>query len=769
MSRLPPPPADDPSPASESQPKHWGATEMVGESYALQRIRTLIDRVAPTDRPLLICGPTGSGKEVLAQRVHVRGLRSREPFVDVNCGAIPENLVESELFGHTKGSFTGASGYQPGFFQQVGKGTLFLDEIGELPLALQPKLLRVLESRSFRPIGSSKSLPFEGRIVAATHRDLQAMVKEGRFREDLYYRLSVFILELPSLDQRKEDIPALVAHFAARQPRPISFTLDAIQRLSNQTWPGNIRQLRNIIDQISVLTDDPCIDAATLQPFLKPIVNPSETTNSTNTLIDTLLEIPATDKLATVEAMLIDRALQRCNGNKTAAGQMLGVGRKTVERRLKIRDQQGLELDQMMSTSQQLIDSSKFPEAIDMLRRCIQQFGSVMGGRRLFEAYHLLGVSLRSSNGWLYAEAQACDEAAFEAGKDCCDALELSRLQFGIWVSQLMTLELGKARATAQEMVQRAHKIALPSALDEAHIALANTLFWLGDSEEAIACLGRGNLLGILRHSEHIGVQGFDLAGLAITFEGLAAFQRGAFDQARWALDTLEDRASEQHQQAFNRSITLQGAAWLACLFQEVERLGELATILETVADANIFTFYHGIGRVFRGCYLGFHGQYDEAEQAIQYGYQNFMMKHGGKLFHSFQAWHRGEILLQAGRPEDCYTLISQAIDMALEQQDRAYLGELLVLKARAQQALGKLDIAEQELRSALSTALALGSVPARVAAAYHLARLLQDTNRVAQAAETLTRALRGTDKVGGNPALKKAQRLLDELMQAVS
>jgi DNA-binding NtrC family response regulator len=769
MSRLPPQPSDVSAPAAQSPQKLSGATEMVGESYALQRIRTLIDRVAPTDRPLLICGPTGSGKEVLAQRVHVRGHRSKEPFIDVNCGAIPENLVESELFGHTKGSFTGASGYQSGFFEQVGKGTLFLDEIGELPLALQPKLLRVLESRQFRPVGSSKNLHFEGRIVAATHRDLQAMVKEGKFREDLYYRLSVFILELPSLDQRKEDIPALISHFAARQARALSFTAEAIQRMTQQTWPGNIRQLRNVIDQISVLSDEPCIDTATLLPYLKPIAEHLEKSDNSDALIDTLLDMPAVDKLVLVEGMLIDRALTRSKGNKTAAGQMLGVSRKTVERRLKVRDQQGQELTQMMATAQQLIDGSKFPEAIDLLKHCIAQHGAVMGGRRLFEAYHMLGVSLRSSNGWLYAEAQACDEAAFEAGKDCCDALELSRLQFGIWVSQLMTLELGKARATAQEMMQRAHKIAQPAALDEAHVVLANTLFWLGDCEEAIACLGRGNLLGIQRASEHIGVQGFDLAGLAITFEGLAAFQRGAFDQARWALDTLEERAGEQHQQAFNRCISLQGATWLACLFQEVERLGELATILETVADANIFTFYHGIGHVFRGCYLGFHGKYDEAEQAIQYGHQNYMMKHGGKLFHSFQAWQRGEILLQAGRAEDCYAVVSHAIDAALEQQDRAYLGELLVLKARAQGARGKFDHAEQELRGAFSTAMALGSVPARVAAAYHLALLLKQTDRIPQAAETLTRGLRGTDKLGANPHLKKAQRLLDELTFDVS
>lgn len=207
--------------------------DLIGESLACQRVRQLIERMAPTDRPLLIRGPTGAGKEVVARRVHRLGIQPEAPFVDVNCAAIPENLVESELFGHARGAFTGASNYRAGFFQQVGPGTLFLDEIGELPLALQPKLLRVLETREFRPVGSTDALPFHGRIVAATHRDLAQMVRDGQFREDLYYRLAVFVVELPGLDQRKEDIPALVRHFAGQHAELV----DQIAQLAHIAWP----------------------------------------------------------------------------------------------------------------------------------------------------------------------------------------------------------------------------------------------------------------------------------------------------------------------------------------------------------------------------------------------------------------------------------------------------------------------------------------------------------------------------------------------------
>lgn len=413
--------------------------DLIGESLACQRVRQLIERMAPTDRPLLIRGPTGAGKEVVARRVHRLGIQPEAPFVDVNCAAIPENLVESELFGHARGAFTGASNYRAGFFQQVGPGTLFLDEIGELPLALQPKLLRVLETREFRPVGSTDALPFHGRIVAATHRDLAQMVRDGQFREDLYYRLAVFVVELPGLDQRKEDIPALVRHFAGQQSRALSFTPEAMQRLYRQDWPGNVRQLRNLIDQLSVLAEDSRIDLATLAHFLP---GQPEHTDLGDELADAVLKLPGGDKLELVQDWLTDRALARCNGNKSAAAQLLGVSRKTVERRLKAREAQALELDAQLARGRQAVETGEFRSAIPLLRRASELAQDPLNR---FEALRLLGISLRSVNGWLCPQAQACYQAAFEAGRDHADPQALSTLQFGLWASQLMTLSLGKA------------------------------------------------------------------------------------------------------------------------------------------------------------------------------------------------------------------------------------------------------------------------------------------------------------------------------------
>ncbi|NHN77053.1 sigma 54-interacting transcriptional regulator [Azotobacter chroococcum] len=737
-------------------------TEIVGESTRFRNLLSLVERIAPTSHTLLICGPTGSGKEVVARRVHAQGLHPGQPFVDVNCGAIPENLIESELFGHARGAFTGATGQRPGYFQQVGRGTLFLDEIGELPLALQTRLLRVLETRSFRPIGAGESLRFEGRVVAATHRDLQAMVREGRFREDLYHRLTVFVLEVPGLDQRREDIPALVTHFAARQPRPLSFSEVALERLRQAPWPGHVRQLRNLIDRLGVLALSERIGLAELEPFLAPAQNASAEQDD---LADALLALEGDNKLQAAENLLIDRALQHSGGNKSAAAQLLGVSRKVVERRLKSRESRGQDAELLLEEGRRRVEAAEFREAIPPLRRCLDQLSRRDGAQLLrFEAYRLLGVSLRSVNGWLCAEACACYEAALQAGEGLGYGSELASMQFGIWSTQLMTLELGRARATAQDMLQRARDLGSPAARDEAHVAMANTLFWLGDCEEALACLARGGLLQGGEDEARSGLQGFDLGALALTFEGLAAFQLGAFARARQAMQRLLLRCGEDNPHPFNRALALQGAVWLACLFEDRERLGPLAVDLDSLSEQHGFTFYRGIGQVFRGCHMGSLGAFDEAERFMLEGYQSHMLNHGGRLFHSFQAWQRGELLLQAGRPADCESLLADALDLALEHQERTYLGELQTLKARARWAQGDTDGAEQELRSALSTAMALGSVSARIAAATQLALLLRQTRRAEQAAELLARALRGVATEAPPPSLARALQLFAEL-----
>jgi transcriptional regulator with AAA-type ATPase domain len=745
------------------------SSAFVGAAPAFRQLVRMIDQVAPTDHALLIFGPTGSGKELVARRVHAHSLRQDQPFVDVNCGAIPENLVEAELFGHVKGAFTGAGENRQGLFQQVGKGTLLLDEIGELPLSLQPKLLRVLETRTFRPIGSSTSLHFEGRVVAATHRDLRELAREGLFREDLFYRLAVFVLAVPGLAQRVEDIPALVSHFSSQHARRLEFSPAAIRRLSQHAWPGHIRQLRNLISQLSVLAENTLVDVDSLERFL---ANETGAPVSRASLADMLLQLEGRDKLAAAEDLLIDRALERTGRNKSAAATLLGVGRKTIERRLKSREEHHREARKCLEHARALTEEAKFAEAIPLLRRCLDllQTPHEPEAARLlqFDAHRLLGMSLRSVHGWLYAEATACYAAALAIGEGVCAPTEIAAIQFGIWTTQLTTLQLKQARATAQNMLERAHNSGDRVSLDEAHVAMTNTLFWLGDSEEALACLARGNLLRVARHDSRTGSQGIDLASLALTFEGLAAYQIGAFGQARRAMEMLILRASEPGTHAFAHAINLQGAAWLACLFDDTDQLGELASELESVSIANGFAFYRGVGQVLRACHLSSLGHADEAETVMLDGYDNHVVCNGGALFYSFKTWQQGELLLRAGRAQTCEAMLATAIDETLARQERVYLGELLVTRARAQWALGDVNAAELGLRTAMSTALAFGSVPARVDAARYLADLLRSTGRKAEAIDILERGLRS---LTADPTTRvtRAVSLLAEIQQDAS
>jgi two-component system response regulator GlrR len=228
---------------------------------------------AVSDASILIHGESGTGKELLARAIHQASPRSSKPFIAVNCGAVPESLLESELFGHTKGSFTGATRDHKGLFQATEGGTLFLDEIGDMPLPLQVKMLRVLQERTVRPVGATQSIPVDVRIIAATHRNLAEMMQQAQFREDLYYRLNVVTLELPPLSERREDIPLLATHFlasnASRYGKLIhGFSPEAMELLVSAPWPGNIRQLQNVVEQAVVLSTTPLITSALLQKGL---------------------------------------------------------------------------------------------------------------------------------------------------------------------------------------------------------------------------------------------------------------------------------------------------------------------------------------------------------------------------------------------------------------------------------------------------------------------------------------------------------------------
>jgi Nif-specific regulatory protein len=245
---------------------------IVGKSQSMQEVERQIGKVSPTKATVLLLGESGTGKTLIARIIHELSDRKAHPFIKVNCASIPENLLESELFGHEKGAFTGAAGQRSGRFEEAHRGTIFLDEIGELPLGLQAKLLRVLQDKEFERLGSNRTRLVDVRILAATNRDLGALAETGGFRADLYYRLSVFPIRVPPLRERKEDIPGLISHFldkAAREyGRTLSLTPDALAALTRYDWPGNVREMENLIERLAILVDNERIDAPFLRPYL---------------------------------------------------------------------------------------------------------------------------------------------------------------------------------------------------------------------------------------------------------------------------------------------------------------------------------------------------------------------------------------------------------------------------------------------------------------------------------------------------------------------
>lgn len=263
----------EPPNAAGSEDETWRAG-VVFRSSRMAELMAEARMVAASDASVLIRGESGTGKEVLARAIHRASLRAKGPFVAINCGAIPEQLLESELFGHAKGAFTGAGASRVGLFQAANGGTLFLDEIGDMPLALQVKLLRVLQERVVRPVGTTRAEPVDVRLLSATHRDLDAAMAEGQFREDLYYRLDVVSLNLPRLDERREDIPLLASHFvqllADKYRKDINgFAPEALEALATAAWPGNVRQLFNVVEQSCALTSTPLIPLALVQRALR--------------------------------------------------------------------------------------------------------------------------------------------------------------------------------------------------------------------------------------------------------------------------------------------------------------------------------------------------------------------------------------------------------------------------------------------------------------------------------------------------------------------
>ncbi|MBX3186224.1 MAG: sigma 54-interacting transcriptional regulator [Labilithrix sp.] len=323
---------------------HFGYAGLVGTSAAMRKLYALIERVRDTDVPILVTGESGTGKEMVARAVHVAGPRAKQPFLGVNCGAIPANLLESELFGHVRGAFTGAERDRKGLFREAENGTILLDEIGEMPQKMQAGLLRVLQEKTVRPVGGVKEEPCSARVIAATNRDLATMVAEGTFREDLFYRLHVVELKIPALRERTDDIPALIDHFlglfAARHKRERkTIERTAVRRLQAFDWPGNVRQLEHVLlnawllsEESEITSDDLDLPTASVRPS-PPLGTTSEPRTSASTT--STVRARTQEEYRDAEKEKILSALTRCNWNRVQAAKMIGVPRRTFYRRLK--------------------------------------------------------------------------------------------------------------------------------------------------------------------------------------------------------------------------------------------------------------------------------------------------------------------------------------------------------------------------------------------------------------------------------------------------
>ena len=305
-----------------------GADGIIGQSEPMRQMLSMVQTIAPSDATVLISGESGTGKELIAKAIHKSSNRSSGPYVAFNCAAITESLMESELFGHEKGAFTGADRRRDGRFAQADKGTLFLDEIGEMPLLMQAKLLRVIQEREVQPVGSDRILPIDVRIIAATNRDLAEEVAEGRFREDLFYRLNVFSLTLPPLRERPEDVASLaqsfLENFAAKNGKRIKgFTPGAMDRLIRYTWPGNVRELENVIERAVVLLLGEHVSERELPAHIAAANGAQTMTPSAQALT-----------LRDLERNAIIQTLNRTGGNKSEAAKILGITRKTLHTKL---------------------------------------------------------------------------------------------------------------------------------------------------------------------------------------------------------------------------------------------------------------------------------------------------------------------------------------------------------------------------------------------------------------------------------------------------
>jgi DNA-binding NtrC family response regulator len=715
--------------------------KFVCESAVMRTLLSNVERVSASELPVLITGSTGSGKEVVASLIHQLGSPDNSPFIDVNCSAIPENLIESQLFGHEKGAFTGATTRQDGYFSLAANGVLFLDEIAGLPLWQQTKLLRVLETRKFRPVGGSVNHHFQGRVIAATHVDLQQRVKDGAFREDLYYRLNIVQLQVPDLHQRREDIPYLIKQFAGNLSKPISFTHEALKFMTLAQWKGNVRELKNTVDRISVMSDSELIDVDDVKEHLSVDHYDNNINVQLNELASRLLELDLPNKLSSIEYATIQLALKRAKGNKSAAARLLGVHRKYIERKLGVVDEKLREIEQLRDLATSDMALSDYKKAIKSLRRGLKSLDHCIT-RSKYDDLKLdlmlkLSACLRNVNGWTNSEVVALYGDVQDLTQKLNTPEKTNSIRFGMWVTQLIVLNLKEALSITASYWREGERINNPNVIAQAAISMANTQFWLGEYDGANVSLGQ--FIDLYSHDQRIVVDfGHDPFVYYLMFKSLLAFQQGKVNIANMSMNSLMTYVRETSQ-PFSLATALQACAWLNYKQGQYSKSYDCADELFQIANEQGFPFFIGVAEIFLGHREAVNIDYRQGKRMITDGFREKLNGGKGRLFNSMYGIILADIAIASGNHVEGLEDIESTIATSVETGEHCYLAEELVMRGRLKMLLGQVSSAMGDFYAATMEAESRHSKAAELKATLALADTLYQQGRVTEAKKVLT------------------------------
>ncbi len=713
---------------------------VIGSSAAMTKLIEDICQLSQSDLPVLITGPTGSGKELVATLLHQLSSPSDSPFLDVNCGAIPEALIESQLFGHMKGAFTGATMNKEGFFTLAATGSLFLDEIGELPLWQQTKLLRVLETNQYRPVGGSVNLHFRGRIITATHANLKEMVGEKRFREDLFYRLNTLTLHVPSLNERSEDIPLLIKHFMKRHSKKIGFSDQAMKRLENAHWSGNVRELKNAIDKIVIMSKSQEIDVDELKNYITIVDN--DHSYQLNHLAEQLLKLNVPNKLIAIENAMVQLALKNCKGNKSSAARALGVHRKYIERKLNQLNDSTQSIKDLYQLAAEKMQCCDYKGALNDLQKLLSYIDNAMITQENetleLEALIMMGSCLRTFNGWNHPDVISIYEKSVYLANKLNNLDKLHSVHFGLWVNQLLVLDLDDALLTMFSYKREAEHLNNVASIAHATIFLANTYFWMGEHQKMVYHLQL--FLELYQHEQQIVIDlGQDPFIYYLMFKALHNVHIGKIEQSKEMFTKLLNYAHELDH-PFCLATSLQAGAWISYIIKEYDDSYQYAEQLLVLAKKYDFIFFEGMAEIFIGHKLAYQNNYNKGQDMINTAYRKKINAgtDSGKLFNSMYGIIFSDISLFSGDYKTGLDVLEKTITVSIEHKEYCYFPDALLMQARLNLALNNLDDAESLLKEAITKAQKSGSKICEYNSSCELASLYMKNSKMLEVKKIL-------------------------------